>query len=69
MTDKLVDFAEALSTDAELSKKFKSDPQGTMADFGLSEDDQKLVLSGDSAAIQKRLDDAGSSFLIIHSPS
>ena len=69
MADKLVEFAEALSKDAELSKKFKTDPQGTMADFGLSEDDQKLVLSGDAEAIQKRLDDAGSSVLFIHSPS
>lgn len=69
MADKLVEFAEALSKDAELSKKFKSDPQGAMADFGLSEDDQKLVLSGDAEAIQKRLDDAGSPYLLISSIS
>lgn len=69
MADKLVDFAEALSKDADISKKFKSNPQGTMADFGLSKDDQALVLSGNAKAIQKRLDDAGSSLLFISSPS
>lgn len=69
MADKLVDFAEALSTDAELSKKFKSNPQGVMADFGLNKDDQALVLGGNAEAIQKRLDDAGSSLLFISSPS
>ncbi len=69
MADKLVDFAEALSKDAELSKRFKADPQGAMADFGLNKSDQKLVLSGNTEAIQKRLDDAGSAGLIIHSPS
>lgn len=69
MADKLVEFAEALSKDAELSKKFKADPQGTMADFGLSKSDQNLVLSEDAEAIQKRLGDSLSTITIVHSPS
>lgn len=67
MTDLLVDFIAKLSSDAEIAKKFKVDPQGAMEDFGLSKADQQLLLKGDKAAIKKRLDDAGSPFLIIGS--
>ena len=69
MTDLLVDFIAALSTDAEMAKKYKTDPEGAMTDFGVSAEDQKLLLDGDTAAIKKRLDDAGSPFLIIDAPS
>ena len=69
MTDLLVDFIAKLSTDAKIAKKYKADPEGAMADFGLSKADQQLLLKGDKAAIKKRLDDAGSPYLIVTSTS
>jgi hypothetical protein len=67
MTDLLVDFIAKLSTDAEIAKKYKADPAGAMTDFGVSEADQQLLLSGDTAAIKKRFEDAGSPIQIIGS--
>ena len=69
MTDLLVDFIAKLSTDADIAKKYKADPEATMADFGLSKADQQLLLKGDKAAIQKRFDDAGSSLVFVNTPS
>lgn len=66
MADKLVDFLTKLSTDAELSKKYNDDPRSAVADFGLSAEDQKMVLSRSDEALQKRLDIAGSTILLIH---
>lgn len=65
MPDLLVDFIAALSTDAEIAKKYKADAQATMTDFGVSAEDQQLLLDGDTAAIKKRLEDAGSPYNII----
>lgn len=67
MADLLVDFIAKLSTDAEIAKKYKTDPEGAMADFGLSQADQQLLLKGDKSAIKKRFDDAGSSLVFISS--
>lgn len=56
MTDTLVKYMMELNTNPEALAKHEANPEQSARDFGLSEDDVKLIASQDVAAIQKRLD-------------
>ncbi|KPZ68878.1 MULTISPECIES: hypothetical protein [Shewanella] len=47
----LTEFFTELNTDAKLLETYKKDPEGTMKNYGLSENEIKAVLSGDAKAV------------------
>jgi|GEM_PF-5060123 len=55
MADLLREFAEKLTTDTDLLGKYRADKAGTMTDFGLSQEDQKLVLDENIEELKKRI--------------
>jgi hypothetical protein len=59
MTDKLFDFVNELDKSPELQEKYEQDPQGTMTAFGVSDDDVKLISTGNMEEIKKRMDMSG----------
>lgn len=48
----LTDFLIELASDPQKTADFKNNPQQTMADAGLSQADQDLILSGDPQALR-----------------
>lgn len=48
---KLVAYLNTLDKDAAAREAHNTDPQASMADFGLLDHEQQAVLSGDPAAI------------------
>ena len=59
MTDRLVDFVNALDQDPVLQDKYSKDPKATAEAFGVSSDDVSILLGDDSEALKKRLDMVG----------
>ncbi|MBT0586629.1 hypothetical protein [Alteromonas oceanisediminis] len=64
MTDKLVDFVNALDQDPALQAQYKEDPRGTAESFGVSDEDLSLLFGGNTEALQQRLDMAGLSSIV-----
>jgi hypothetical protein len=52
----ITSFLVQLAQDSELQQRFKTDPQGTMAAEGLSEEDQETLVSGDQDRIRATVD-------------
>jgi hypothetical protein len=48
---KLVDYLNLLDTDATAREAHERNPQASMAQFGLSADEQQTLMSGDKTAI------------------
>jgi len=53
----LTDFLIELASDPQKAADFKQDPKQVMADAGLSQADQDLLLSGDPVAIRNAVDE------------
>lgn len=53
----LTDFLIELASDPQKAAEFKQDPQKVMADAGLSQADQNLILQGDPQAIRNAVDE------------
>ena len=52
----ITSFLVQLAQDSELQERFKSDPHGTMAAEGLSQDHQEALVSGDQDRIRAAVD-------------
>lgn len=52
---KLLDYLNHLDKDAVAREAFAKDPQAAMTQYGLSDEEQKALLSGDKATIAKLL--------------
>lgn len=52
----LADFLKKIAQDPALMERFKANPRAVMGEFGVSNEHQELVMSGDDAGIQKALD-------------
>ena len=66
---KLVEYLNALDSDAELKAAHDADPEGTMADYGLTDEEIAAVMSGDDSTITKASGvevDSASSIQAIH---
>ncbi|GAB4574469.1 MAG: hypothetical protein Tsb008_12030 [Rhodothalassiaceae bacterium] len=50
---KLLEFLDRLGGDTALRKRYREDPEGTMRECGLSEEECAMVRKGDIAAIRK----------------
>lgn len=57
MSDKLCDFIKKVNEDEAVRDKFNADKVGTMTDFGVSADDQQLILDGNMEELEKRCGD------------
>ncbi|MBL4787680.1 MAG: hypothetical protein JKY60_01025 [Kordiimonadaceae bacterium] len=55
MANLLRDFAEKMTDDTDFQKKFKADKGGTMTDFGLNAEEQKLILDENAKELRKRI--------------
>jgi hypothetical protein len=53
----LTDFLIELASDPNLASQFMDNPQQVMADAGLSQADQDLLMSGDPQAIRNAVDE------------
>ncbi|MEE4303057.1 MAG: hypothetical protein V2J19_02795 [Wenzhouxiangella sp.] len=53
MSDNTHKLLSSLAEDPETLERFKKDPQGVMKEYGVPEDHQKLILSGDKAKLAK----------------
>lgn len=56
MATSLTDFLLDLAQDPQKAQAFKEKPKEVMAEAGLSEEDQELLLSGDPQAIKEAID-------------
>lgn len=66
MTDKLVDFVNALDQDPTLQEEYSASPRDSLTAFGVDIQDIDLLMSGDIAKIKSRLNMSGiAAFLII----
>lgn len=59
MPKKAADFVTTLSQDPQKREAYKADPEGTMDDHGLSEDDKAVLRTGDPDKIREYLGDDG----------
>lgn len=59
MTDKLVEFANALDIDPALKSSYEENPRQTMEEFGVAPEDIDLILGDDMQAIKNRLEMSG----------
>lgn len=50
----LVEYLNALDSDAALKAAHEADPQATMKNYGLTDEEIQSVLSGDEAAVTKK---------------
>lgn len=50
---KLLDYLNLLDKDAVAREAFAKDPEAAMVQYGLSDEEQKALLSGNKAAIAK----------------
>ncbi len=65
MTGKLAEFVAKLATDQAVIEAYSRDRKGTMTRFGLDEEEQKAMLSGDGEAVHKAICEEGP---ILHKP-
>ena len=66
MTDKLVDFVNALDQDPILQQEYTAAPRDTLIAFGVDTQDIDLLMSGDIAKIKSRLNMSGiAAFVVI----
>ncbi|HSM57358.1 MAG TPA: IniB N-terminal domain-containing protein [Candidatus Sulfomarinibacteraceae bacterium] len=56
MSTSLTDFLLDLAQDPQKAEAFKENPKEMMAEAGLSDEDQELLLSGDPQAIKEAID-------------
>lgn len=49
----LSEYLNALDSDAELKAAHDADPEGTMREYGLSEEEIQAALSGDESSVNK----------------
>lgn len=55
MSDKLVEFAIALDQDPTLQKRYTTNPEKTLKEFGVEDNDVSLLMGDDLSAIKERL--------------
>jgi hypothetical protein len=48
---KLVEYLNAVDSDAALSEAFQSDPEAAMADYGLTTEESEAVMTGDKEKV------------------
>jgi hypothetical protein len=60
----LQQFLVALSTDPELRQRYKEDPDGVLAEAGLTAEESALVKSGDTDAMRSYLGDEAAGAMI-----
>jgi hypothetical protein len=48
----VADFVEKVASDEDFERKFLADPEGVVADFGLNEDQQDVILNGTAKKIR-----------------
>lgn len=61
MAKSLVDFIEALDTDANLKEQYLNDPTGTAEAYGLSADDVATIKNKDWDSVNKQFQDLSKS--------
>ncbi|MCF2949847.1 hypothetical protein L0668_17140 [Paraglaciecola aquimarina] len=59
MSKTLVNFIEELDTNAKLLETYKANPVGTAKDYGLSEEDVKIIEDKNWDELSKRFEDLG----------
>lgn len=69
----LSEYLNALDSDAELKASHDADPEGTMRDYGLSEEEIQAALSGDESKVNEasglQTPSSSSSIQAIHTTS
>ncbi len=55
MAGKLAEFVAKLGTDREFLEAYGRDRRGTMTRFGLSEEEQRAMVSGDGDAVHQAI--------------
>ena len=66
MANSLEDFLIELDTNSELMKAYKDDPVGTAEQYGLSEEDVKLIKDKNWEEIEKRFADQNKAPRVVH---
>jgi hypothetical protein len=61
----LLDFLRALSDAEELLRRFWTNPERTMAEEGLTDEERDLILNGDLTEIRKRIEAEGTEVLFV----
>lgn len=59
MTDRLVDFVNALDQDPALQQEYDKNPQKTLEAYGVASEDIAILFGTDLDALKKRLDIVG----------
>lgn len=57
MSKEAAEYIRKLSEDPSLREAHKDDPEGSMAKAGLSEEDKKVIQSGDEGKIRAHMGD------------
>lgn len=65
MTDKLIDFVNALDQDPTLQQAYIAAPRDTLTTFGVDTQDIELLLSCDIAKIKSRLKISGIGAIVL----
>jgi hypothetical protein len=66
MANSLEDFLIELDTNSELMQAYKDDPVGTAEQYGLSEEDVKLIKDKNWEEIEKRFADQNKAPRVVH---
>jgi hypothetical protein len=66
MANSLEDFLIELDTNSELMQAYKDDPVGTAEQYGLSEEDVKLIRDKNWEEIEKRFADQNKAPRVVH---
>jgi len=65
MATSIVDFLEELDTDSKLQEAYRSDPVGTAKNYGLSDEDVRLIEDKNWVEVARRFDDLKKTIRII----
>lgn len=68
MTDKLIDFVNALDQDPALQQEYSLAPRDTLTQFGVDVQDIDLLLSGNILEIKSRLNMSDIKAIVLISP-
>ena len=66
MANSLEDFLIELDTNSDLMKAYEKDPVGTAEQYGLSEEDVKLIKDKNWEEIEKRFADQNKAPRVVH---
>ena len=59
MAKSLVDFLEELDSNAKLKEAYLKDPVATASNYGLADEDVKIIENKDWDTVQKRFENSG----------